>query len=154
MEVRNLKVKVVCKKELQKELEERLKKAGFQISMDADFVLKEVDYKQLGFLGQKDDAYTLIAYQDIVYIEAFDHDVFLKTMSASYKIKEKLYEIALLLEDEGFVRINKSQVVNIKAIMSMIPSFNSRMNILMKNKDMLYVSRNYLANFKESIGFK
>ena len=149
-----LKVKVVCKKEDQKEIEDKLKKAGFTLAEDADYVFKQNNPYHGGFLGQKEDAYMLIPYEDILYIEAFDHDVFLKTMNTSYKIKEKLYEAAIILEEHGFVRINKSQVINIKAIKSMIPSLNSRMNILMNNKDMLYVSRNYLANFKESIGFK
>lgn len=54
----------------------------------------------------------------------------------------------------GFIRINKSQVVNKQMIKSIIPSLNSRMNIVMKNKELLYVSRVYLSNFKNVIGFK
>jgi len=154
MEVMVLKVNVVCSKEKQKKIEEKLKQAGFTIALDGDFVFKEVDYKQESFIGFSDDAFTIVSYKEVLYVEAFDHDVFLKTLEKTFKIKEKLYQVELILEDHGFVRINKSQIVNIKGIKSMIPSLNSRMNLIMKNKEMLYVSRVYLSNFKESIGFK
>lgn len=149
-----LKVKIVSSKEQYKTIETKLKNAGFIISEDADFVFKELDYKQETFIGQYEGQYELIPYQSILYVEAFDHDVFVHTLGKSYKIKEKLYEVESSLQELGFVRINKSQVINKHMIKSIIPSLNSRMNILMKNKDMLYVTRVYLSNFKETIGFK
>ena len=71
-----------------------------------------------------------------------------------YKIKEKLYEIETILYEKNFIRINKSQVINKYGIKTIIPSFNSRINLVMKNDDILYVTRVYSSRFKEFIGFK
>ncbi len=154
LEVMKLKVKIVSSKEQYNKIENKLKQAGFIISDDADFVFKELDYLQDTFIGLLDDEYVLVPYQKILYVEAFDHDVFLKTIDQTYKIKEKLYEVESILQEVGFIRINKSQVVNKQMIKSIIPSLNSRMNIVMKNKELLYISRVYLPNFKNVIGFK
>ena len=154
LEVMKLKVKIVCAKDKYTEIETQLKKAGFIISDDADFVLKEVDYIQDSFIGLIDSQYEVVHYSKILYFESFNHDVFMKTLDKTYQIKEKLYEIESVLSEKGFIRINKSQIINKFAIKTLIPSFNTRINLIMKNEDLLYVTRVYSSNFKEFIGFK
>lgn len=149
-----LKVKIICANEKYKEIENKLKKAGFEISDDADFVFKDLEFKQSSFIGYANELYEVIELNRIIYFEAFDHDVYIKTKEKTFKIKEKLYEVELLLIENGFIRINKSQVININAIKTIKPSLNSRMNLIMKNNELLYVTRVYTQKFKELIGFK
>jgi len=154
VEVMNLKVKIVSTNEKYPEIEEKLKQSGFIISDDAEFIFKEVNYVQNTFIGSIEDEFEVIHISKIIYFEAFDHNVFIKTLEKKYRIKEKLYEVEVILNDKGFVRINKSQIINKFGIKTLIPSMNSRFNIVMKNNDLLYVTRVYSSKFKESIGFK
>lgn len=149
-----LKVKIVSSKDKYKQIEKKLKTAGFIISEDAQFVFKELDYNQDSVIGFKDASYEIIPLSKILYFEAYDHDVFLKTFDTTYEIKEKLYEVESMFQENGFIRINKSQVIQKAGIKKIIPSFNSRINLEMKNGDVLYVTRVYASRFKTFIGFK
>ena len=130
-----------------------LEQAGFIISEEADLIFKEQGAKRESVLGKLEDKYEVIPYTKILYIESFGHDVYVKTMNDSFLVKERLYELELAFAEQSFIRINKSMIVNKYGIKEIIPSFNSRLTLIMKNEDTLYVSRNYLPMFKEFIGF-
>jgi two-component system response regulator LytT len=149
----NLKVKIIAKKENYEKYSEMLKKSGFIISEDADLVFKEKDYHSDSFLGKKDDKYEVIHYSKILYVESYGHDVYLKTQHKDYLVKERLYEVESILSEHHFIRINKSMIVNKYGIKEIIPSLNSRLTLIMKNDDVVYVTRSYLQIFKEFIGF-
>ncbi len=149
-----LKVKIISSKDNYIKYKKQLESAGFIISDDADIVFKEVDMVQDTFIGLLEDQYEVIHYSKILYFEAFGHDIFLRTIDKEYKTKEKLYEIETILYEKNFIRINKSQIINKYGIKTIIPSFNSRINLVMKNDDVVYVTRVYSSRFKEFIGFK
>jgi len=149
----NLKIKVLARQENYQVYVDKLEQAGFIISDDADLIFKEVDYNAESFLGKKEDKYEVVHYSKILYIESFGHDVFLKTQTQDYLIKERLYEMESMLSERNFIRINKSMIVNKYGIKEIIPSLNSRLTLLMKNGDVLYVTRSYLQMFKDFIGF-
>lgn len=149
----NLKVKIIASNDMHDTYKEMLEKAGFIISEDANLIFKEQDTKRESVLGKKDDKYEVIPYIKILYIESFGHDVYVKLMNDSYLVKERLYELEIAFSEQSFIRINKSMIVNKYGIKEIIPSFNSRLTLVMKNDDVLYVSRSYLPMFKEFIGF-
>ena len=153
VEVMELKVKIIASKENYDLYKEKLESAGFIISNDADLVLKETTFTQDTFIGNKEDKYEIIHYSKILYFESFGHNIVLKTLNAEYSVKEKLYEIEAILLDKFFIRVNKSQIINKFGIKEIIPSLNSRINLKMKNGDIVYVSRSYTQRFKEFIGF-
>ena len=145
-------IKIICRKENYDKYKEMLEQAGFTISTDAELTFKEDDYNQETFIGQINSKYEIIHYSKIVFIESFGHEINLNTIDKTYAIREKLYEIEGVLHDRDFIRINKSQIINKKAIQEIIPTFNSRINLLMKNNQKLTVTRNYNQCFKRSIG--
>ncbi len=149
----NLKVKIISCKENYQKYEEKLKQAGFIISDDADLIFKEKNYQLDSFLGKIGEKYEVIHYSKILYIEAFGHDVVIHTSDQTYSVKERLYEVELMLMERSFVRVNKSMIVNKYGIKEIIPTMNSRLTLKMKDGSMLYVTRNYLQIFKEFIGF-
>lgn len=104
-------------------------------------------------LGQKNDRYELIHYQDIIFIVADKGDVFLRThKDKDYRLKEKLYELEKSLQPEGFMRINKSTIVNVLHIHEIIPWFNGRLLLKLTNKEEVEVSRSYANDFKTYLG--
>ena len=146
-------IRVIASKENKEKYIKMLKQAGFTISNDATLTFKEDDYIQDSFIGEKNGSYEIIHYQTILLIESFGHQIVLHTLSNDYTIKEKLYELESILHDKGFIRINKSTIVNKKGIKSIKPTFNGRIDLLMKNNTTLYVSKTYNKKFKEFIGF-
>ena len=147
-----MKIKIICQKENYDEYKTMLESAGFTISTDAELTFKQDDYKQETFIGALNSKYEIIHYSKIVFVESFGHEISLHTTDKTYIIREKLYEVEGVLHDKDFIRINKSQIINKKAIKEIIPTFNSRINLLMKNEQKLTVTRNYNQSFKRSIG--
>ncbi|AIO18844.1 Sensory transduction protein LytR [Candidatus Izimaplasma bacterium HR1] len=147
-----MKIKIVCQKDNYDKYKSMLEKAGFIISADAELTFREDDYKQETFIGEVESKYEIIHYSKIVFIESFGHEISLHTMDKTYSIREKLYEVEGVLHDKDFIRINKSQIINKKAIQEINPTFNSRIILLMRNKEKLTVTRNYNQAFKRSIG--
>lgn len=66
-------------------------------------------------------------------------------------IREKLYGIEELLLNKDFIRISKYCLVNIGKIDYIKPALNSKLDLLMKNKEHLEVNRAYLKEFKAAL---
>lgn len=103
--------------------------------------------------GQTGDNYELISYQEIILLETETGDIYARTTKGrDYRIKEKLYELEDLLSGEGFIRINKSNIVNILHINEIVPWFNGRLLLKLNNGKEVEVSRSYAGDFKEFLG--
>lgn len=148
-----MKIRVIASKDNKDKYIKMLEQAGFTISNNASLTFKEDDYIQDSFIGEKNGSYEIIHFSMILFIESFGHQIVIHTPSNDFTIKEKLYELESILYDKGFIRINKSTIVNKKGIKSIKPTFNGRIDLLMKNNATLYVSKSYNKKFKEFIGF-
>jgi two-component system response regulator LytT len=151
--VKVLEIKIICKKENYEKYKKILENSGFVISSTAKLLFKEEDYDQDTFICENENAYEMIHYAKIIYIESFGHEIFLHTMTDHFKIREKLYEVEGILMDKGFIRINKSTIVSKQSISKIKPSLNGRMDLVLKNGEVVYVSKNYSKQFKQFIGF-
>lgn len=89
-----------------------------------------------------------VLLEDILFFEAFGDDCYCITQDNKYKIKMKLYDTEQYKAD-GFIRINKSYVVNVFKIITLTPQLNSKFKLRMKNQEVLFVNRSYLKLFKE-----
>lgn len=148
-----MEIKIICRKENYDKYCKMLEIAGFTIKEDANLVFRETDYQPSFFVGKIDNVYQMINHEDVVFIESYGRDVFLYTKKDTYQIKQKLYEIQGEYSEFGFIRINKSQIVNKAYIEKIKPLFNSRIKIILSTKQVFEISRSYVEQFKESIGF-
>ncbi len=103
-------------------------------------------------VGKSDDKFAMVAYENIKYFSASSNDVYFHA-DQTYTCKPKLYELEQVLKDRGFVRINKSEIVNIKQVREIIPWFNSRLNLVLSDNTEVMVTKTYTKSFKEYIGF-
>lgn len=78
-------------------------------------------------------------------VYASDDDVYVVINDNELKVQEKLYDFETF---PSFVRINKSEVVNITSIKDVKPLFNSKLKLELLNGEVLYVNRTYLKSFK------
>lgn len=112
---------------------------------------KKPDAQKNIILGRRQDSdiFEIIPYKSILYFEGADNYVFAYTFSDKFRIKNKLYELEETLYEHGFIRINKSTLVNILHISEIIPWFNSKLLLRLNNSTEIEVSRNYVKPFRE-----
>lgn len=67
------------------------------------------------------------------------------------QIDFRLYQLKEKLQSSGFVQISKSCLLNINALESIRPLFNSRMEATLKNGEKVCVNRKYLKDVKKAL---
>lgn len=93
----------------------------------------------------------LIGASEICYIESVDKRTFVYTNESFFQTEQRLYQLEQELATLGFVRVSKSCIVNINALESIKPLFNSRMEATLKNGEKLYITRKYIGNIKQAL---
>ena len=73
------------------------------------------------------------------------------TQAEVMEIKQRLYELELVLSHGDFIRISKSQIVNIQKISSLRPEINRTILLTMCNEEQLFVSRKYVKAFRKQL---
>jgi|LGOV01.1.fsa_nt_gb DNA-binding LytR/AlgR family response regulator len=136
-------------------IKDKLESGNFEVvTVDGDYELRKIEKEKSSLIGEKLNKYYILIPKDIIYIESFDHNIVAHCINGDFNIDEKLYEIAGVFIQYGFIRIHKSYVVNKTHIKSIIPEFNRKFRLVMSNNHEIEVSRRYFVEFKESIGMK
>lgn len=99
-----------------------------------------------------DDKTFLINPTDALYFESVDDHTFLYTKDNVYEVRHRLYELEELLSDRDFIRISKSQIVNINCIKSLVPELNRSLSATLSNGEILTVSRRYVKPLRILLG--
>ena len=94
--------------------------------------------------AKKDNEWHFINSSDVLYFESVDNRTFLYTEDDVMEVKRRLYELEMVLSDKDFIRISKSQIVNINKIRSLKPELNRTILATMCNGEQLYISRKYV----------
>ena len=77
--------------------------------------------------------------------------VIVLTGDGRYVVQKKLYELEQDLGDTNFIRISKSEIVNIRKIRSLDLSITGTIRLVMKTGYETYVSRRNVAKIKEKL---
>lgn len=93
---------------------------------------------------------------DVLYFESVDNRTFLYTVKDVMEVKLRLYELETFLSEKDFIRISKSQIVNINKIKALKPELNRTILATMCNGEQLYISRKYVKAIRNvlSVGGK
>lgn len=100
---------------------------------------------------REEGAERFISTSEIYYIESVDKRTFVYTSESFFQTEQRLYQLEHELSTLGFVRVSKSCIVNINALESIKPLFNSRMEATLKNGEKLNITRKYLGNIKQAL---
>ena len=95
-----------------------------------------------------DDEMCFVNTADVLFFESVDNRMFLYTESNVMEIKHRLYELEQILSGKDFIRISKSQIVNINKISTLKPEINRTILATMCNGEKLYISRSYVKAFR------
>ena len=77
--------------------------------------------------------------------------VIVLTGDGRYVVQKKLYELENELGDTNFIRISKSEIINIRKIKSLDMSITGTIRLVMKTGYETYVSRRNVAKIKEKL---
>ena len=101
--------------------------------------------------AKKDNELHFINSFDVLYFESVDNRTFLYTENDVLEVKQRLYELEVILSDKDFIRISKSQIVNINKIKSLKPELNRTILATMCNGEQLYISRKYVQAIRNML---
>lgn len=141
--------------------EERLMKALEKISKlknnDEHVDLSSPAPSKVGCKGKipvlVDDKIILLNDEEILYLESSEGKCLIKMMEQFYKVSDALIVLEKKLNKEQFIRVHRSFIVNADHIKEIEPWFNSTYNLIMKDGSKVPVSRTYIKELRQLIGF-
>ncbi len=102
--------------------------------------------------GKTDDEIHLLDIAKIIYIESVDRKCFIYTADNMYESELRLYELEQQLEEYGFIRVSKSNLVQLQNIQSLKTEINRKLRITMSNGEQIIASRQYADALKRRLG--
>ncbi|UXV35400.1 LytTR family transcriptional regulator [Staphylococcus sp. IVB6181] len=97
--------------------------------------------------GKENDKTYRFPIEEILYIRSEQRKLFAYTKSHRIHIQARLYQLETKLPDQ-FIRISKSEIINMHNIRQLSLSPNGMIHIEMKHGDDTYSSRRYLKQLK------
>jgi len=149
-----MKVKLALSKERYDEIKEILIDHGIEIDDDAELVLSENNrfLDNLIVKDIKNNERVILSVDDIVYIEAFGHNVEVHTKDNTYQSTDRLYKIMNQLNPDKFLRISNSVVIQKDKVKRISSTLSMKFILTMINDKKVDVTRSYYYIFKDSFG--
>lgn len=116
-------------------------------------ILKKLSEDSLKMIaGFRDETLTLLEQADIIRIYTYSGKVAAVTDEGEYTLRLRLYELEERLDQECFVRISNSEIINLKKVKGFDLSFSGTICVKMCNGTVTYVSRRYITKIKRVLG--
>lgn len=103
-------------------------------------------------VGSIDGKLTVLEPDDIVRIYACCGKVIAVAGGEEYILKIRLYEVEERLDRNSFVRISKSEIINLQKVKCFDLSITGTVCVTMKDGGNYYVSRRYVSKIKKFLG--
>ncbi|MEH7076949.1 LytR/AlgR family response regulator transcription factor [Neobacillus drentensis] len=100
-----------------------------------------------------DERIILLTVADILYLEASEGKCNIITINQAYKVADALVVLEKKLNKAKFLRVHRSFIVNLDHIVEIEPWFNSTYNLQMMDGSKVPVSRTYVKELKQLLGF-
>lgn len=94
----------------------------------------------------------ILSFDEIIRIYAQDKSVYIKTKDNTYTTRLTIYEFESKADRRNFIRISRSEIVNLDYVKRLDLSFTGTIAIELANGDVSYVSRRKLKEFKKALG--
>ncbi|WP_024355531.1 LytTR family DNA-binding domain-containing protein [Leucobacter chironomi] len=96
-------------------------------------------------------ALSVLAPRDVHYFEAAGDAIFACTANGRFRVRETLQHYENGWSALGFVRINRSQIVNLLHVREIVPWFNSRLVLRMAGGGELEASKIYAKRLRAAV---
>ena len=145
-----MKIKIAGNQEEKNKVSISLENNKFEIvDSDEDYILIKSSSPNSSIIGKLGDEIFLVDPLKVMYFESDGNDILCISKDRTCYVREKLYQIELLLHEKKFIRISRSHVINTKMIHSIKATSNMKFNIKMENGNLVTVTRSYYHQFKE-----
>ena len=122
-----------------------------EINIEIEGILTYLNENQRKIIGFNNDEKYVLNIKDIYYFDTVDKKSFAYLKEAVYQVQYSLYELEASCSSFGFVRINKSMIVNIYKVSCIKSSINMKLKIQLDNNEMLIISRHYKKVFENKL---
>lgn len=99
--------------------------------------------------GMKEDRKIAFSIHDVFYFESVDKRTFAYLQDDILRMDLRLQELEELFHDAGFIRVNKSTILNIYKIKELTSDFNMRIVAILENEEKIQINRSYKAKFNQ-----
>ncbi len=123
-----------------------------EIKSIVDFLDSGGNNKNKSITGTVNDKIVLFDIEEIYRIYAEKGKVFAKTTRGKCELKLRLYEVEEKVTGSDFVRISKSEIINLKKVAYFETSLTGTIEVVFANKENTFVSRRYIKSLKERLG--
>ncbi|GAB5553469.1 MAG: LytTR family DNA-binding domain-containing protein [Saprospiraceae bacterium] len=128
----------------------RLEGPGNNVNPLAESLIMEKQTYPKRILVQSGKKLVTVDTQDIIWIEADGDYSKLITSTQNYLSNYGISKLESKLNPDNFIRVHRSAMVNIHCVES-LDKYASSYDLVMKNKDVVRVSRGYMENIKNLI---
>ncbi len=123
-----------------------------QLTPEIERVLATLRILNEQLMVSKGEEIVILDVSAILYIESVDRKTFVYTKDTVYESKLKLYEIEARLCESGFIRANKSCLIQIRQIKSLRSDLDRRIRVTFESGEQILVSRQYADELKKRLG--
>lgn len=109
-------------------------------------------HRKTSIPGIRDERIVLLEPEEIYSIYSQGGKTFADTEEQTYEIKIKLYQAEEKLAKYDFIRIGKSEIINLKKVEYFEAGITGTIVIVFKNGKKTYVSRRFVKSLKERLG--
>lgn len=102
--------------------------------------------------GFRNDTLEMLEQSKILRIYASAGKIFAATTNGEYILRLRLYELEERLNQNQFVRISNSEIINLKEVRSFDLSFTGTICVSLSDGTVTYVSRRYVKKIKQVLG--
>ena len=107
-------------------------------------LLRKYNHK---LIGKTDDGEIIFSLNDVYYFESVDKKTFACLKNEVLKVEVRLSELETAYYEYGFIRVNKSTVLNIYKINSLKSELNMKVVALLDNGEKIQINRSYKSKF-------
>lgn len=100
-----------------------------------------------------DERILLLPVQQILYMAYEDGKTIIATENQVYRVNEPLASLERRVGNTAIVRVHRAYLVNLDGITEIEPWFHSTCNLILKNGSRVPVSRTYMKELKQLLGF-
>ena len=148
-----MKIKIAGNQEIKDKISTSLNNNKFEIvENNEDYILIKTNTSNSSIIGRLGDEMFLVNPLEVYYFESEGNDVLCISKERTCYVREKLYQIELLLYEKDYLRISRSHVINTKKIVSIKATNNMKFNLKMMDGSIISVTRSYYYKFKEYFG--
>ena len=148
-----MKIRLQVSDNRRQSLIDELRALGIEVSDDAELTLtdslSERGYAEFLSVRDNEQNAVRIATNDIVFIEAYGHDVEFHCGSSVYFSRDPLYRIMSVLNENEFIRVSNSVIISRKHVKKIRSSYSMKFVLTMTDGTLIDVTRTYYYAFKE-----